>query len=89
MPRYLVAANVLRIRSGPSFDIPSPIKSIVGDRLLNRVCVVTFRWDDGWDHISFYLRDIGNHVMCLGGNQSDAVWVSVYHKKYVTSFRVP
>ena len=56
---------------------------------LRRGCVITFRWDDGWDHISFYLGDIGNYVVCLGGNQSDAVWISVYHKKYVTSFRVP
>jgi uncharacterized protein (TIGR02594 family) len=56
---------------------------------LCRGCVITFRWDDGWDHISFYLGDIGNYVVCLGGNQSDAVWISVYHKKYVTSFRVP
>ena len=56
---------------------------------IRRGCVITFRWDDGWDHISFYLGEIGNYVVCLGGNQSDAVWISVYHKKYVTSFRVP
>ena len=56
---------------------------------MRRGCVVTFRWDDGWDHISFYLGDLGNYLICLGGNQSDAVWISVYHKKYVTSFRVP
>ena len=56
---------------------------------IRRGCVITFRWDDGWEHISFYLGDIGNYVVCLGGNQSDAVWISVYHKKYVTSFRIP
>ena len=56
---------------------------------MRRGCVVTFRWDDGWDHISFYLGDLGNYLICLGGNQSDAVWISVYHKKYVTSYRVP
>ena len=56
---------------------------------VRRGCVITFRWDDGWDHISFYLGDIGNYVVCLGGNQSDAVWISIYHKKYVTSFRIP
>jgi uncharacterized protein (TIGR02594 family) len=52
-----------------------------------RGSVVTFLWDDGWAHVSFYLGDIGNYVVCLGGNQSDAVWLSVYHKKYVTSYR--
>lgn len=56
---------------------------------IRRGCVIVFRWDDGWQHVSFYLGDIGNYVVCLGGNQSDAVWLSVYHKKYVTAFRLP
>ncbi len=53
-----------------------------------RGAVTTFLWDDGWAHVSMYLGEIGNYVVCLGGNQSDAVWISVYHKKYVTSYRV-
>jgi uncharacterized protein (TIGR02594 family) len=53
-----------------------------------RGSVTTFLWDDGWAHVSFYLGEIGNYVVCLGGNQSDAVWISVYHKKYVTSYRI-
>jgi uncharacterized protein (TIGR02594 family) len=53
-----------------------------------RGAVTTFLWDDGWAHGSFFLGEIGNYVVCLGGNQSDAVWISVYHKKYVTSYRV-
>lgn len=53
-----------------------------------RGAVITFLWDDGWAHVSFYLGDIGNYVVCLGGNQSDAVWISIYHKKYVTSYRI-
>jgi uncharacterized protein (TIGR02594 family) len=53
-----------------------------------RGCVITFLWDDGFAHVSFYLGEIGNYVICLGGNQSDAVWTSIYHKKYVTSYRV-
>lgn len=53
-----------------------------------RGAVTTFLWDDGWAHVSIYLGEIGNYVVCLGGNQSDAVWISVYHKKYVTSYRV-
>jgi len=53
-----------------------------------RGAVITFLWDDGWAHVSFYLGEVGNYVVCLGGNQSDAVWFSVYHKKYVTSYRV-
>ncbi len=53
-----------------------------------RGCVITFLWDDGFAHVSFYLGEVGNYVVCLGGNQSDAVWTSVYHKKYITSLRV-
>jgi len=53
-----------------------------------RGAVITFLWDDGWGHVSFYLGDLGNYVVCLGGNQSDAVWISVYHKRFVTSYRV-
>lgn len=53
-----------------------------------RGAVTTFLWDDGWAHVSLYLGDVGNYIICLGGNQSDAVWISVYHKKYVTSYRV-
>ena len=56
---------------------------------IRRGCVVTFRWDDGLEHASFYLGEVGNHIIGLGGNQSDAVWISVYHKKYITSFRLP
>ncbi len=56
---------------------------------LRRGSVMTFLWDDGWAHVSFYLGDVGNYVICLGGNQSDAAWISVYHKKYITSYRVP
>jgi len=52
-----------------------------------RGAVTTFLWDDGFAHVSFYLGEVGNYVICLGGNQSDAVWISVYHKKYVTSYR--
>jgi uncharacterized protein (TIGR02594 family) len=53
-----------------------------------RGAVTTFLWDDGWAHVSFYLGEVGNYVICLGGNQSDAAWISVYHKKYVTSYRI-
>jgi uncharacterized protein (TIGR02594 family) len=61
----------------------------VAPTVLHRGCVILFRWDDGWQHVSFYLGDVGNYVVCLGGNQSDAVWISIYHKKYVTGFRAP
>ena len=53
-----------------------------------RGAVTTFLWDDGWAHVSFYLGDVGNYGVCLGDNQSDAAWISVYHKKYVTSYRI-
>ena len=53
-----------------------------------RGAVTTFLWDDGYAHVSFYLGEIGNYAVCLGGNQSDAVWFAVYHKKFVTSYRI-
>ncbi len=53
-----------------------------------RGAVTCFQWDDGWAHVSFYLGDIGNYVVCLGGNQSDAVWFSIYHKRFVSHYRV-
>jgi uncharacterized protein (TIGR02594 family) len=56
---------------------------------LRRGSVIVFRWDDGYGHVSFYLGDVGNYVICLGGNQSDAVWPAVYHKKYIFAYRVP
>ena len=77
--------------------LPSPNSALVGHwrnwgskpPAIRRGCVITFRWDDGWEHTSFYLGAVGNYVVCLGGNQSDAVWISVYHKKYITAYRLP
>jgi uncharacterized protein (TIGR02594 family) len=53
-----------------------------------RGCVVTFSWADGGQHVSFYLGEVDGHVIALGGNQSDAVWISSYQKKFVTSYRI-
>lgn len=34
-------------------------------------------------------KDLANQdKVCLDGSQSDAVWTSIYHKKYITSYRV-
>jgi uncharacterized protein (TIGR02594 family) len=54
-----------------------------------RGCVTTLQWDNGRHHVTFYLGEIGNYIAALGGNQDDAVWISVYHKRHVLAYRVP
>ncbi|GAB4416063.1 MAG: hypothetical protein Kow002_01630 [Anaerolineales bacterium] len=54
-----------------------------------RGCVVTFRWDDGGTHVSFYLGEKDGRTYALGGNQSDAVWIKSYPTQNVTGYRVP
>ncbi len=54
-----------------------------------RGCIVTFRWEDGGQHVAFYLGERGDRVFALGGNQSDAVWVKSYPTRYVTDYRAP
>lgn len=54
-----------------------------------RGCVVIFHWDEGGHHVAFYLGRIGNYVAALGGNQSDAVWIALYHRRNVLAYRVP
>ena len=54
-----------------------------------RGCLAAFQWEDGGQHLSLYLGELSNYVIALGGNQSDAVWINVYHKRHVISYRVP
>jgi uncharacterized protein (TIGR02594 family) len=54
-----------------------------------RGCVVTLQWDDGGHHVTFYLGEVGNYIAALGGNQHDAVWISIYHKRHVLAYRIP
>jgi len=54
-----------------------------------RGCIVTFRWDDGGTHVSFYVGEKNGRTYALGGNQSDAVWIKSYLTQYVTGYRVP
>ncbi len=54
-----------------------------------RGCLVAFQWEDGGQHISIYLGEISNYVIGLGGNQNDAVWINVYHKRHVIGYRIP
>ena len=50
-----------------------------------RGCVVIFNWG----HIGFYIGESGPYVRSLGGNQSDAVWISSYERTKVLSYRLP
>jgi uncharacterized protein (TIGR02594 family) len=54
-----------------------------------RGCLVAFQWEDGSQHIAIYLGEVSNYVVALGGNQNDAVWINVYHKRHVIGYRVP
>ncbi|NOY98971.1 MAG: TIGR02594 family protein [Chloroflexi bacterium] len=54
-----------------------------------RGCVVTFEWDDGGQHVAFYLGECGDRVRALGGNQSNAVWIKSYPKRNVVNYRIP
>jgi uncharacterized protein (TIGR02594 family) len=54
-----------------------------------RGCIVAFQWDDGGHHVAFYLGSISNYVIALGGNQNDAVWISLYHRRHVLGYRIP
>ncbi|HEY2980207.1 MAG TPA: TIGR02594 family protein [Anaerolineales bacterium] len=54
-----------------------------------RGCVVAFQWNTGRHHVSFFLGELSNYVVALGGNQEDAVWISIFHKRYVLGYRIP
>ena len=38
-------------------------------------------------HVGFYLGKAGDYVYCYGGNQSDKLKVSAYHKDEVLGYR--
>ena len=50
-----------------------------------RGCIAIFNWG----HIGFYIGEEGPYVRSLGGNQSDAVWISSYERIKVLSYRLP
>jgi uncharacterized protein (TIGR02594 family) len=51
-------------------------------------CVVVFTRDGG-GHVAFFVREEGESLVVLGGNQSDAVNESKYPKSRVISYRWP
>lgn len=54
-----------------------------------RGCLAIFRWEDGGSHLTFYLGEVGARIIALGGNQSDAVWISSYPRERAVGYRVP
>ena len=40
-------------------------------------------------HVGFYLKDAGDSIQVLGGNQSDSVRITTYNKSHVLSYRWP
>ena len=53
-----------------------------------RGCVVIFSFGD-FSHVGFFLREEGSSYVTLGGNQSDEVRSTPYHKARVLGFRMP
>ncbi len=50
-----------------------------------RGCIAIFNWG----HIGFYIGESGAYVRSLGGNQSNAVWISSYERTKVLCYRLP
>jgi uncharacterized protein (TIGR02594 family) len=50
-----------------------------------RGCIVIFNWG----HIGFYIGENGPYIRSLGGNQSQAVWISSYERTRVLAYRMP
>lgn len=52
--------------------------------------VILKRGGSAWQgHVAFAMRDDGDTILCLGGNQSDEVRYSNYRKKDVIAYRWP
>lgn len=53
-------------------------------------CICVFQWDSGEHHVSFYDEDsVMGFGKFLGGNQSNALQISTYLKKYIIATRWP
>lgn len=54
---------------------------------------ITIFWrvrKDGWQgHVGFFLKEQGNYIYVLGGNQSDEVNIQGYHKSKLLGYRWP
>ena len=54
-------------------------------------CIVVFkRGNSSWQgHVAFFLRDLGDRIEVLGGNQSDSVSIGRYKKTDLLGYRWP
>lgn len=54
-------------------------------------CIVVFkRGNSNWQgHVAFFLRDLGNKIEVLGGNQSNKVSIATYSKASLLGYRWP
>jgi plastocyanin len=53
-------------------------------------CVVLFQWASGGHHVTFCDHLVGtDKVACLGGNQSHAVKVSIFDRRFIAATRWP
>jgi uncharacterized protein (TIGR02594 family) len=53
-----------------------------------RGCVAVFSRDGG-HHVAWFLRDLGNSIEVIGGNQSNAVTRAAYSKERLLGYRAP
>lgn len=55
---------------------------------LGDICVFWRDSKDSWKgHVAFYVREDGENIYCLGGNQGNKVQISVYKKSRLLSYR--
>jgi uncharacterized protein (TIGR02594 family) len=51
-------------------------------------CIVVLKRGKGWQgHVTFFDREEGGRLICLGGNQSDSVCFAAYRKSLVLGYR--
>lgn len=54
-----------------------------------RGCVVVFSRGAGSGHVGFFLKEVGDSVLVLGGNQNNSVCEALYPKDRLLGYRWP
>jgi uncharacterized protein (TIGR02594 family) len=52
-----------------------------------RGCVVVFSRGSNAGHVAFFIKEVGSNILCLGGNQNNAVCEALYPKERVLGYR--
>jgi uncharacterized protein (TIGR02594 family) len=54
-------------------------------------CIAVFKRGTNpyYGHVAFFVKEVGNYILVLGGNQSDSVCFQHYKKENLLSYRKP